>query len=60
KKAELQFTSKVYVVGALVFFGLYYYILKKEFSSLGFTAGFYISRLIIQPVMLLILIPVFL
>ncbi|MGV4461462.1 exosortase F system-associated membrane protein [Ornithobacterium rhinotracheale] len=60
KKAYVQFSALVYVVGALVFFGLYYYSLKTEFSSLGFTAGFYIRRLIIQPVMLLILIPVFL
>lgn len=60
KKAYVQFSVLVYVAGALAFFGLYYYSLTTEFSSLGFTAGFYIRRLIIQPVMLLILIPVFL
>ena len=57
-KDYLKLSVFIYLIGFVVFFALYYYSIHTEFS-LGFTAGFYIRRLVIQPVLLLLLIPVF-
>lgn len=57
-KDYLKLSVFIYLIGFVVFFALYYYSIHTEFSF-GFTAGFYIRRLVIQPVLLLLLIPVF-
>ena len=57
-KDYLKLSSFIYLIGFVAFFALYYYCIHNEFS-LGFTAGFYVRRLVIQPVLLLLLIPVF-
>lgn len=57
-KDYLKLSIFIYLIGFVVFFALYYYSIHTEFSF-GFTAGFYIRRLVIQPVLLLLLIPVF-
>lgn len=57
-KDYLKLSLFIYLIGFIVFFALYYYCIHTEFS-LGYTAGFYIRRLVIQPVLLLLLIPVF-
>ncbi|MDO5655190.1 MAG: exosortase F system-associated protein [Flavobacteriaceae bacterium] len=40
----------------LILIPIYYYFIHTEFSQL-FTAGFYVRRLLIQPLMLLVLVP---
>lgn len=52
-----KFSFFVYLVGYLLFFAFYFYFIQTKFS-LGFTAGFYVRRLVIQPIILLLLIPV--
>ncbi len=60
------FTNKNYIKYALIIFGItflvltpiYIYFIQTEFK-LGFAAGFYVRRFLIQPMLLLLLVPAF-
>ncbi|SMC48889.1 exosortase F system-associated membrane protein [Moheibacter sediminis] len=54
----ILFTSYIYAGFFLILLPIYIYFVETEFS-LGENMGFYIRRFLIQPVLLLILIPAF-
>lgn len=62
----LLFLNKEYVkvfVGVMLVLwiavlGLYYYFVATQFG-LGFTAGFYVRRMLLQPIFLLLFVPAF-
>lgn len=54
----MLFTSYVYAGFFLILLPIYIYFVETEFS-LGENMGFYIRRFLIQPVLLLVLIPAF-
>lgn len=58
KKPLIKIASLMYAIIFLICLSLYYYFIITEFQW-GFTAGFYIRRILIQPVLLLLLIPAF-
>ncbi|MGI9526484.1 MAG: exosortase F system-associated membrane protein [Weeksellaceae bacterium] len=55
-KEIIKFSAIILGVFFFIFLIPYYYFIATEFSQF-YTAGFYVRRLLIQPVMLLILIP---
>lgn len=54
----MLFTSYVYVGFFVILLPIYIYFVESEFS-LGENMGFYIRRFLIQPILLLVLIPAF-
>lgn len=52
----LKFSALVLVAFFFFFLIPYYYFIASEFSTF-YTAGFYVRRILIQPMMLLILVP---
>jgi len=57
-KQQLFFSIKFYVIAFIILIGFYFYQLDSEFSN-GYLLSFYIRRLLIHPVFLLILLPAF-
>ena len=57
-KKQLVFVSKFYGIAFILLVSVYFYQLNSEFSN-GYLLPFYIRRLLIHPVFLLILIPAF-
>ncbi|MDC9723943.1 MAG: exosortase F system-associated protein [Urechidicola sp.] len=57
-KQQLFFSIKFYVVAFILLIGFYFFQLNSEFSN-GYLLSFYIRRLLIHPVFLLILLPAF-
>ncbi len=57
-KQQLIFSIKFYVIAFILLIGVYFYQLNSEFSN-GYLLAFYIRRLLIHPVFLLILLPAF-
>ncbi|MXV38867.1 exosortase F system-associated protein [Flavobacteriaceae bacterium Ap0902] len=55
-KKVVKFSAIILAFFFFIFLAPYYYFIATEFSQF-YTAGFYVRRLLIQPVMLLILIP---
>lgn len=55
-KKVVQFSAVILAVFFFIFLVPYYYFIDIEFKRFH-TAGFYIRRMLIQPVMLLILVP---
>lgn len=55
-KKVLMFSVIVLIFFFLIFLVPYYYFIETEFEILP-TAGFYVRRMLIQPVMLLVLVP---
>lgn len=58
KKEVLQFSIKFYIIGFIVLSFFYFIHLKMEFKN-GYLFAFYIRRMLIHPVLLLILLPSF-
>lgn len=58
KKSLIKLSFLMYFFVFLVCLSLYYHFIVTEFQW-GFTAGFYIRRILIQPILLLLLIPAF-
>lgn len=58
KKQQLIFASKFYGMAFILLISIYFFQLNSEFSN-GYLVSFYIRRLLIHPVFLLILIPAF-
>ena len=57
-KQKVKFTALVLIGFLVILLPLYLYMMKTEFS-IGENIGFYIRRFLIQPMLLLILIPAF-
>lgn len=57
-KDGLKFSLIFYFIGFLVLSFFYYFHLKMEFNS-GYLVAFYLRRILIHPVFLLILLPTF-
>lgn len=57
-KQQLFFSIKFYIIAFILLIGIYFYQLNSEFSN-GYLLSFYIRRLLIHPVFLLILLPAF-
>ena len=57
-KQQLIFAIKFYGIAFILLTSVYFYQLNAEFSN-GYLLSFYIRRLLIHPVFLLILIPAF-
>ena len=57
-KQQLIFSIKFYGVAFILLIGVYFFQLNSEFSN-GYLLSFYIRRLLIHPVFLLILLPAF-
>lgn len=57
-KSQLVFASKFYGIAFILLISVYLFQLNTEFSN-GYLLSFYIRRLLIHPVFLLILIPAF-
>lgn len=57
-KKYVKYAAFIFLLAFLILTPLYIYIIESKFS-LGFTAGFYVRRFLIQPLLLLILIPAF-
>lgn len=58
RKDYMKYTFYIWIGFLVVFLPLYIYFIETEFS-LGENYGFYIRRFLIQPVLLLLLIPAF-
>jgi exosortase F-associated protein len=58
KKALVFFSIKLYSILFLVLMFIYFLLLKTEFSS-GYLLAFYVRRMLIHPVILIILLPAF-
>lgn len=58
KKEVLQFSIKFYIIGFIVLSFFYFIHLKMEFKY-GYLFSFYIRRMLIHPILLLILLPSF-
>lgn len=58
KKQLIIFSSKFYGIAFILLISVYFYQLNTEFSN-GYLLSFYIRRLLIHPIFLLILIPAF-
>lgn len=58
KSFYLKVSGAVYLFFLVTLLPVYYYFIETHFE-LGFTAGFYVRRILIQPLLLLILIPAF-
>ncbi|MBV1887766.1 MAG: exosortase F system-associated protein, partial [Urechidicola sp.] len=58
RKQQLIFAIKFYGIAFVLLIAVYFFQLNSEFSS-GYLLSFYIRRLLIHPVFLLILIPAF-
>ena len=57
-KQQFIFSIKFYGLAFIVLIGIYFFQLNSEFSN-GYLLSFYIRRLLIHPVFLLILLPAF-
>ncbi|MFK5879639.1 MAG: exosortase F system-associated protein [Flavobacteriaceae bacterium] len=57
-KQQSIFSIKFYVIAFILLIVVYFYQLNSEFSN-GYLLAFYIRRLLIHPVFLLILLPAF-
>jgi len=58
KKQQLIFASKFYGIAFVLLISIYFFQLNTDFSN-GYLISFYIRRLLIHPIFLLILIPAF-
>jgi len=58
KRALILFATKFYLVTFIVLAISYFLLLKTEFSS-GYLPAFYIRRMLIHPIFLLLLLPAF-
>ncbi|MCF6278767.1 MAG: exosortase F system-associated protein [Flavobacteriaceae bacterium] len=58
KKQLIAFSVKFYIVTFIVLSIVYLVLLKTEFSS-GYLLAFYVRRMLIHPIFLLILLPAF-
>lgn len=58
-RGKVKFTAYVLLAFLIILLPLYLYMIKTEFT-IGSNIGFYIRRFLIQPMILLILIPAFL
>ena len=56
EKSITRLSAVIFAVLFLILIPIYYYFIKTEFATF-FTAGFYVRRLLIQPLMLLVLAP---
>jgi len=57
-KSQLFFVSKFYGVAFLLLISIYFFQLNVELSN-GYLLSFYVRRLLIHPIFLLVLIPAF-
>ena len=56
KRKFMLLSAVIFAAFLIILIPIYYYFIQTEFQGL-FTAGFYVRRLLIQPMLLLILIP---
>ena len=58
KKQLIIFSVKFYVIAFIILSGVYFLLLETSFSS-GYLFAFYIRRMLIHPIFLLLLLPAF-
>lgn len=58
RKSQIVFASKFYGIAFILLITIYFFQLNAEFSN-GYLLSFYIRRMLIHPIFLLVLIPAF-
>lgn len=58
KKSLILFSIKFYLIAFIVLSGVYLLLLETSFSS-GYLLAFYVRRMLIHPIFLLVLLPAF-
>lgn len=58
KKESVIFAIKFYIIAFIILLFFYFIHLNMEFSN-GYLTGFYIRRMLIHPILLLVLLPAF-